>query len=65
MITEKKMINLMAIVNGHKDEATALGNLTGQRLLFNVVSETTDAESKPKSYSAHTTDRASRVKTQY
>ena len=48
MITEKKMINLMAIVNGHKDEATALGNLTGQRLLFNVVSETTDAESKTK-----------------
>jgi hypothetical protein len=42
-ITEKKIINLVRILNGKRD-LIALGKLTGKRILFSIVSKGTDAD---------------------
>lgn len=40
-ITEKKLMNLMRLMNG-RERLIELGNLTGTRLLYNIVPDTSD-----------------------
>jgi hypothetical protein len=46
-LTEKKMINLVALLNGKKDLVN-LGNLTKTRLLYNIVPKTPGSDDKTK-----------------
>ena len=42
-ITEKKLINMIGLLNGKK-ELLQLGNLTGTRVLYNIVQKATDTQ---------------------
>jgi len=44
-ITEKKLMNLMRLMNG-RERLIELGNLTGTRLLYNIVPDTSEDKKK-------------------